>query len=97
MREGCSEASRRVTCLKGALSLIPCRKSWVPSRLVRWRGAGWGHFQIPWLHRGCGRQASRGASGVSWPKDQCGWMAWDEDHLAESFRHFSAEVEADGV
>ena len=48
-------------------------------------------------HRGCGRQASRGASGVSWPMDQSGWMAWDEDHPAEDFRHSSVEIGADGV
>ncbi|MSU03813.1 MAG: hypothetical protein EXS23_01060 [Pedosphaera sp.] len=28
---------------------------------------------------------------MSWPMDQCGWMAWDEDHLAEGFRHCPCE------
>ena len=40
---------------------------------------------------------ARRAAGVSWPMDQSGWMAWDEDHLAEGFRHSSGEIGADGV
>ena len=59
-----------------ALSLILCRKNMVPLLLVRWRGQvataelygrRWEAVsEIPWLHPGCGRQASRGISGVSW-------------------------------
>ena len=50
--------------------------------------------QIPQLLCGCGRQFSRGISGVSWLGGQCGWMAWDEDYLAQGFRHSSEEREA---
>ena len=63
----------------------------VPHALTVEGVQGGGHFldsfDLPWLGRGF----SRGASGVSWHGGQCGWMAWDGDHLAQGFRHSSEE------
>jgi len=69
-------------------------KTWCPCVLTGKGVQGGAVCEILQRHCGCSRQAGRGATGVSWPMDQCGWMAWDEDHLAWGFRHSTGAGEA---
>ena len=82
----------QITPLTGwRLPQFSAGKSWCPYVLSVEGVRGGAVSEIPRLHRCWGRQASRGISGVSWPMDQCGWMAWDEYYLAQGFRHSSEE------